>query len=320
MFGIMEYFNYFLLFPEGDSQEIYHPLKFGDIIDINGNVTPFYYRQTSFSLDMNFTINFIGQNNYFRIGLNPYYSQLCIDTISAISYQNYWISTNKYFRTPYVWNNIIQRNINVFTYARLAEYTIFDRYRWFYSRGFEINANLNTIINDLTFINRTYIVSADFAYYPYFSAISAMLKLSGSYASSPQAFLGNYREYSLDTNLNSKNVANKDITSSYFLFGELTFQLWNFEVQQGLMILPIYVNRVFIDYGYRVAFLDTQYFHSVFARVTCQMPYLYEGLSSLKINFFAEAYYAINKGYKTFKPGAFSWFIGFDVGRQFDRE
>ena len=38
MFGIMEYFNYFLLFPEGDSQEIYHPLKFGDIIDINGNV------------------------------------------------------------------------------------------------------------------------------------------------------------------------------------------------------------------------------------------------------------------------------------------
>ncbi len=35
---VMEYYSYFLLFPEGDRQEIYHPLKFGDIVDINGNV------------------------------------------------------------------------------------------------------------------------------------------------------------------------------------------------------------------------------------------------------------------------------------------
>ncbi|HOV12913.1 MAG TPA: hypothetical protein PK771_01410 [Spirochaetota bacterium] len=34
----MEFNNYFLLFPEGDTQEIYHPLRFGDIIDINGNI------------------------------------------------------------------------------------------------------------------------------------------------------------------------------------------------------------------------------------------------------------------------------------------
>lgn len=34
----MEYFNYFLLFPEGESQEISHSLRFGDIVDINGNV------------------------------------------------------------------------------------------------------------------------------------------------------------------------------------------------------------------------------------------------------------------------------------------
>ncbi|HPO49979.1 MAG TPA: hypothetical protein PLO89_06595 [Spirochaetota bacterium] len=34
----MEYFNYFLIFPEGDNQEISHSLRYGDIIDINGNV------------------------------------------------------------------------------------------------------------------------------------------------------------------------------------------------------------------------------------------------------------------------------------------
>jgi hypothetical protein len=30
--------NYFLVFPEGEIQEIDHPLKFGDLVDINGNV------------------------------------------------------------------------------------------------------------------------------------------------------------------------------------------------------------------------------------------------------------------------------------------
>jgi len=34
----MFYFNYYIVFPEGDIQEISHPLSIGDIVDINGNV------------------------------------------------------------------------------------------------------------------------------------------------------------------------------------------------------------------------------------------------------------------------------------------
>lgn len=33
----MEYYNYVLVFPDGDRQEIDHPLEMGDIVDINGN-------------------------------------------------------------------------------------------------------------------------------------------------------------------------------------------------------------------------------------------------------------------------------------------
>jgi len=34
----MEYFYYYIFFPEGESQEIFHPLVMGDIVDVNGNV------------------------------------------------------------------------------------------------------------------------------------------------------------------------------------------------------------------------------------------------------------------------------------------
>lgn len=37
----MERNHYFINFPDGDVQEIYHPLKFGDIVDINGNISIF---------------------------------------------------------------------------------------------------------------------------------------------------------------------------------------------------------------------------------------------------------------------------------------
>jgi hypothetical protein len=30
--------SYYLVFPEGDIQEIEHPLKFGDLVDLNGNI------------------------------------------------------------------------------------------------------------------------------------------------------------------------------------------------------------------------------------------------------------------------------------------
>ncbi|MCG8570029.1 MAG: hypothetical protein MJB14_07790 [Spirochaetes bacterium] len=34
----MEYYEYFLQFPEGDTQPVNHSLNMGDIVDINGNV------------------------------------------------------------------------------------------------------------------------------------------------------------------------------------------------------------------------------------------------------------------------------------------
>lgn len=34
----MEYHSYFIVFPEGDQQEIDHPLSVGDCVDINGNI------------------------------------------------------------------------------------------------------------------------------------------------------------------------------------------------------------------------------------------------------------------------------------------
>jgi hypothetical protein len=34
----MEYFYYYIYFPDGEKQEIFHPLSVGDIVDINGNI------------------------------------------------------------------------------------------------------------------------------------------------------------------------------------------------------------------------------------------------------------------------------------------
>jgi hypothetical protein len=34
----MEYFYYYIFFPDGEKQEINHPLAIGDIVDINGNI------------------------------------------------------------------------------------------------------------------------------------------------------------------------------------------------------------------------------------------------------------------------------------------
>ena len=34
----MEYFFYYIYFPDGERQEIFHSLAMGDIVDINGNV------------------------------------------------------------------------------------------------------------------------------------------------------------------------------------------------------------------------------------------------------------------------------------------
>jgi hypothetical protein len=34
----MEYFNYFIFFPDGEKQEIFHPLTIGDFVDVNGNI------------------------------------------------------------------------------------------------------------------------------------------------------------------------------------------------------------------------------------------------------------------------------------------
>ncbi|MBP5450337.1 MAG: hypothetical protein J6Y01_09515 [Spirochaetales bacterium] len=34
----MEYYQYFIIFPDGEQQEIHHSLMMGDIVDINGNI------------------------------------------------------------------------------------------------------------------------------------------------------------------------------------------------------------------------------------------------------------------------------------------
>ncbi|HBD92606.1 MAG: hypothetical protein A2015_15900 [Spirochaetes bacterium GWF1_31_7] len=70
----MEYHSYYIVFPEGDAQQIRHPLDIGNIVDMNGNLYEdenrlhpklIAYRVSGYSKK----INFKEIDHYYRLAI-----------------------------------------------------------------------------------------------------------------------------------------------------------------------------------------------------------------------------------------------------------
>jgi len=59
----MERNHYFINFPDGDEQEIFHPLRFGDIVDLNGNICS--YKELD-PKRITYKVNGINKKIYFK--------------------------------------------------------------------------------------------------------------------------------------------------------------------------------------------------------------------------------------------------------------
>ena len=60
---IMEFYEHFLVFPEGDIQPVDHILSFGDIVDINGNV---FTEKTLDPYKIAYRVSGIKKRNHFK--------------------------------------------------------------------------------------------------------------------------------------------------------------------------------------------------------------------------------------------------------------
>lgn len=68
-----------------------------------------------------------------------------------------------------------------------------------------------------------------------------------------------------------KEYSSTNLASNYYLDGSVNVLFHSFEVQQGPGTLPLYLKRVYAYGGYRAAYLDGVYLHSVYARVTAEL-------------------------------------------------
>lgn len=70
----MEYHSYYLVFPDGDKQQIKHPLDVNDIVDINGNIYKGNYKLNPRNIAYEVTgfskkINFKEIDWYYKLAL-----------------------------------------------------------------------------------------------------------------------------------------------------------------------------------------------------------------------------------------------------------
>lgn len=255
-------------------------------LSLYGFVFYSYYRDTSGALDLNYTFNFISQNQYLKIGTTQSYDVNFADFSMAII-------------NPYSWPEL-QDTYSSKVYFKLADYTMFHQYRTYnYVRGFELNGyyTYNILNQD---INNTYWqTGGDLQVYPYYFPL--IIKINAAYNS-----IGILSPYSQGYN----EFSYVGLYSYYYTGGDAAAELLNFDTQYGLpLFLPVYINQISWTAGYRNAYLAETYLQSIYSRLTLTMPYMYGSYSQVKVNIFGEVYYAIS-------TGGYGFFIGFDIGKQ----
>jgi hypothetical protein len=278
-------------------------------VEFPGLFFDLYERDTIGAVDLNYTFNFLSQNQYLRIGTTQSYD---------INFMSFDLNSVD----PYSWPQA-QNTYTSKVYFKLAEYTMFHPYRTYnYMRGFVLTGfyaysiannmmGIGTEVTDVTNTNNYlmvgdnasassyYITGGSLEIYPYF--LPLLFKVNGAYSS---------RVILNTINQGYNEFSDQLYSSDYYGAGDFAAELLNFDTQFGLPLwFPVYVNQISWTVGYRDAYLAETYLHSAYTRLTITLPYTYGSYSQLKVNIFGEAYYAIN-------TGNYGFFVGFDIGKQ----
>ncbi len=229
-----------------------------------------YVRQSGVNIDLNHTFYFAPYYFYYiTLGLGASYFQIAPDDKKG---------------SPYAWKYYYESLV-------LSAYTKF-LFSSDYIPTYEINNRNNAVYLDYFPGKSVYKAEANINYYPFI--INAGLKLYGAYSpskifnmASQSFYFGGdhypaYNEYRSLTN-----------TSGYYLSGELNYLVYLWEIQQGFWLLPFYVRRLNLIAGYRAAYLDGSYFHSLFARLYLENSLFYGKSYG---NAYVEGTYAFNTG------------------------
>jgi hypothetical protein len=278
-----------------------------DSFDPASPTSDLYYRETAGYLDISWVDNFTIMNTFFKIGLVPEYVQKVLALDETVN--------------PYLWNSVAVRQLALFSYIQLSDFTLYDLYRPFWCRGWELmmtNSMSTTNFQNPTEVDSD-IVSGNISWYAYF--LPFILKVGGSCDILQQNSISfsqmNYAEYADSTNMvtvGGNKVPAYQAAGNWAANMDLCIQPLSFEIQQGLPFIPIYFNRLVFNVGYRAMFLETSFFQSAYAQAELTLPYQYGQLgASLKLNLIFEAAYAIN-------TGSYNFEFTVDVGRQFERD
>jgi hypothetical protein len=84
----MEYKTYYLCFPDGDTQEIDHPLTMGDLIDINGNV---FSQEELNPREITYRVSIVKKETKFKETFVYHFVEMLTrdDVIDEIEYTNF---------------------------------------------------------------------------------------------------------------------------------------------------------------------------------------------------------------------------------------
>ncbi len=270
-----------------------------------------YLRSSGGIVDMWLVFNSDSPNKYLKLGESVLYNQTLIDL-------KYVLNQSTVHLSPYEWDFVYNRYIVLSTYAKLAMYSMYHPYKLYDGmRGFEVNLYYDyykSLTNDLGIDTNTYKIEAGFEYYPYY--IPLIVNLSGGYSMERSFRLSRNIRFDENHFLKMKEYISNKIVYNWYISGDVSVRLINFEIQQGPTFIPfLFFNRIFLTTGYRNAYLEEDYYHTAYGRINLVMPMLggSGGLSSYKLTLFFETYYAINDN-----RFGYNWSI--DFLKQFDIE
>ncbi len=271
MISLYSTYNYFKIFQNINLNwnNTALPLNFNIVFS---DTLPYYYstgdyiRQTMTSLDLNKIYYFFPDSRYFKIG----------GTISC--YQ--WSPDNGKF-SAYYWDMDYNSTISTF-YAAFS--TSVSKYQFYYNKGynvtawFDYNINMGVYKEEINLNAFTSVIPVSFS----FNAAYSPWKIFN--LGSDNFYFGNnhyssYYEYQYSA-----------MASAYFIKSDLNMLLFDLEIQQGAWLIPLYFNRIYLTAGYRNAYLNQNYFHSVYSRLSFGSSILYGAVSP---SFYIEGYYAI---------------------------
>jgi hypothetical protein len=239
-----------------------------------------YYRQTSASLSLWWVYQFTPACNTLALG--GYVSHTSIAWDNLID------------RSPYNWS-FTQDVTTATVYAQVS--TLAPLYGFFQYRGWTA-----AVFADYNFQRNIAKTEFSLKIAPHF--LSILINLYGAYSGTAlfntssvnSVFWGNhypaFYEYQSYTRFRN-----------YYLCGNLSFPVFNWEMQWGPGLIPVYFKRFYLVTGYRAAWIEPEYLQSVFARVSLETALF----ANLNLNGYFEVYYAVNNNQFDYR-----WGIGFD--------